>query len=912
MGCGNSSSNSRAVDQQELKSTGPQISSHAKGGSGQKPHVVVVGHGPVGQALISGLVEKGRGKFKISVLCEEPYPAYLRVKLSTFFEHRRADKLALTTEDWCRENGVELVYGQATKVDRKGKLVHFTANKSGDKGSLAYDKCVFSTGSKPFVPPIPGIAVEKPGIFVYRTIDHLYEIIERAKTSKKAVVIGGGLLGLEAAKAVVDLKLESHILEVAPTLMPVQLDPDAGKMLKSKIEAIGIKVHTGVKILGTETGPNGVTGIRILEDGKEYVQECDMIIVSTGIRPRQELAEDCGLDLGGAEGRPPSGIKVNHKLQCTNDPNCYAIGEVASLNGGMVYGMLSPGYQQAAVCVEHLCDANSTAKYDGSDLSTKLKLLGVDVASFGGSADFWFKRWYACDDAATVMNRVETDTEKGLYKKLVFTPDGKKLLGGILVGSVEEFTRLTSLSKQPDIGGLTPEDVMAGKTPKVNDGGDGTGLADSEDVCNCHCVKKSVIRQAIQGGCHDFASIKSATKAGTGCGSCISTGPQPKLLAHTLDKMGKTSIGMHRLLPFSAKEIEEIAKARGIKSFEALVEAIGVPGALQDKQIDACKEKMAPLIDRLFSGKKKGDGLDHLGQLKSLRQDLWEFVDEVNCNPIFLRLAWHDAGTYDKTKPSFPDRGGANGSIIYDPEINHGANNGLSKAVKYLESFKDDYPLVSWADLIQMAGAVGIEHAGGPKIRMKYGRKDVAGPEACPAHTSRGTAANAGLPDAEAPFGCGAPDAAGHLRNIFYRMGFNDQEIVALSGAHTIGRAFKERSGTVAEGYGEANACPYTRAVGVCPVRHDGMKGVGMPGGKSWTTKWLKFDNEYFQKHVYEEKDANLAWFSTDRALHQDDGFKPHFFRYRDDQNEFFKDFAAVMKKLSELGADWQAELYID
>eukprot|EP00747_Dinoflagellata_sp_TGD_P077482 gnl/TRDRNA2_/TRDRNA2_159612_c3_seq1.p1 gnl/TRDRNA2_/TRDRNA2_159612_c3~~gnl/TRDRNA2_/TRDRNA2_159612_c3_seq1.p1 ORF type:complete len:360 (-),score=77.74 gnl/TRDRNA2_/TRDRNA2_159612_c3_seq1:77-1156(-) len=358
------------------------------------------------------------------------------------------------------------------------------------------------------------------------------------------------------------------------------------------------------------------------------------------------------------------------------------------------------------------------------------------------------------------------------------------------------------------------------------------------------------------------------------------------------------------------KEIETLTKTRGLKSFEELVGALGCPGALQDiEDLATCKEKIAPLIDKLFSGKKKGDGLDMTGQLKSLKVDLWEFVDQMNCNPILLRLAWHDAGTYDKRISEFPARGGANGSIIYSPEIDHGANNGLSKAVRFLETFKDEYPLVSWADLIQMAGAVSIEHCGGPKIQMKYGRKD-SGPEGCPGRQSRGTGDNAGLPDAEAPYGCGSQTAAEHLRTIFNRMGFDDKGIVALSGAHTIGRAFNERSGLVKEGYGEAKACPYTKAVGICPVRKDAQAGVGMPGGKSWCKKWLTFDNEYFK--VYKENDPNLAWFSTDRALHEDEGFKPYFKLYAEDQSAFFADFATAMKQLSELGAEWSSEVTID
>ncbi|CAK8996303.1 unnamed protein product [Durusdinium trenchii] len=722
-----------------------------------------------------------------------------------------------------------------------------------------------------------------------------FKITERAKFSKKAVVIGGGLLGLEAAKAAYDLGLETTILEVAPHLMPVQLDLDAGKILQSKIEALGLKVKTGVKVLGVETGSDGLTGVKIEAEGQEETLEATLLIVGAGVRPRQELAEMSGLELGGR-----GGIKVDHRMRSATDEHVWAVGEIASFNGGMCYQLSAPGYTQAEILADHMTNPKAESKFADADLSTKLKLLGVDVASFGGSSDFWFKRQYS-SSGEEIMSKVSKDEAAGVYKKLVFTPDGTKLLGGILVGDISAFAPLTAVSKRSDLGGVSPDELMAGQMPKVDDGGDGTNLGDDDHVCNCHSVPKKVIRDAIMKGAHTFEEIKKCTKAGTGCGTCIRNGPQPKLLAHTLNAKG-VEAGVCKSLPFTHDDIEDLAKARQLKSYDELVSHLGYPSAAAESD----KTALGGLLDRI-GGKPKGEGLDHLGQLKALKEDLWKFVDKMNCNPILVRLAWHDAGTYDKSKTAFGERGGANGSIRFSPEISMGANNGLDKGVKYLEPFKADYPLVSYADLYQMAAAVSIEHAGGPKIDMKYGRKDASGPDDCPGRQSRGTADNAGLPDAEpgpdGAFGCGAKDAATHLRNIFYRMGFDDKGIVALSGAHTIGRAFKERSGTVKEGYGESSACPYTRSMPKgCPIRNDGGYGVGMPGGKSWTTKWLKFDNEYFQPSVYEEKDKDLLWLSSDRCLHQDEGFKQYFMLYKDDQAAFFRDFAEAYKQLSEQG----------
>mmetsp|Transcript_5993 Transcript_5993/g.13701 ORF Transcript_5993/g.13701 Transcript_5993/m.13701 type:complete len:309 (+) Transcript_5993:85-1011(+) len=284
------------------------------------------------------------------------------------------------------------------------------------------------------------------------------------------------------------------------------------------------------------------------------------------------------------------------------------------------------------------------------------------------------------------------------------------------------------------------------------------------------------------------------------------------------------------------------------------------------------------------------------------RKELLDFIDKNNCAPIMVRLAWHDSGNYDKRISAWPECGGANASIIFEPEINYGANAGLSKAVNLLKAFKAKYPAVSWADLIQMASACAIEVTGGPKIPMKYGRVDAKDGSACPGRTSRGTADNAGLPDAMAPFGCGASDAATHLRNIFNRMGFDDEGIVALSGAHTIGRAFKERSGTVENGYGDKTATKYTGSG--CPVRHDGKAGVGMSGGKSWTSNWLTFDNSYFKRPS--SADSDLIWFPTDTALHTDPKYKAHFDKFGGSKEAFFEAYSRAHKQLSELGSRFE------
>ncbi|CAM9647351.1 unnamed protein product [Chrysoparadoxa australica] len=265
------------------------------------------------------------------------------------------------------------------------------------------------------------------------------------------------------------------------------------------------------------------------------------------------------------------------------------------------------------------------------------------------------------------------------------------------------------------------------------------------------------------------------------------------------------------------------------------------------------------------------------------------------CNPILVRLAWHDSGTYDDTVGSaqFPKCGGANGSIRFTPELGHGANAGLINAIKLLEPIKEKHPNVGWADLIQMASATAIEMAGGPKIPMRYGRVDTSVAEDCPAEGN--------LPGAAGPFDDGSATPAEHLRKVFHRMGLNDQEIVALSGAHTLGRAWPDRSGTCPKGktgYTSGGHCPMTGS------KSGG--GLGKEGGMSWTCNWLKFDNSYFVELQHTEKDEDLLVLDTDKCLVEDEGFSQHAKLYAEDQDAFFAAYASAHAKLSELGSKFE------
>lgn len=290
--------------------------------------------------------------------------------------------------------------------------------------------------------------------------------------------------------------------------------------------------------------------------------------------------------------------------------------------------------------------------------------------------------------------------------------------------------------------------------------------------------------------------------------------------------------------------------------------------------------------------------------LDGAQQMIDAIIDEKNCNPFFVRLAWHDSGTYDDSlkEEEWPKAGGAIGSIRFKPEIQHGANAGLANAVELLEPVKAKFPDMSYADIFQMASARSIELAGGPKIDMKYGRVDASGPEQC---SPEGNLPD-GNPSSEGKYGgAGGTKSTedttpnGHLRKVFYRMGLNDEEIVALSGAHTFGRAYKDRSGVGAE---KTKFTDGSYKV----IRADGKEANYKPGGSPWTEQWLVFDNSYFTVIPDENADPELVKMQTDQTLFQDEGFRPYAEKFRDSQEEFFASYAKAHKKLSELGSKFE------
>jgi nitrite reductase (NADH) large subunit len=529
--------------------------------------IVVIGNGMVGHRFCERLVEFDVDRqYQIVTFCEEPRAAYDRVGLTQFFAHRNAQKLMLANLDWYQQNGIRLHIGdRATTIDRKRRRVR------SEKGvEIAYDIAVLATGSYPFVPSVPGI--KKVGVFVYRTIEDLERIIAYGQNIKRAAVIGGGLLGLEAAKATYDLGLETHVVEFAPRLMPRQIDEAGSKLLVSKIEALGVRVHLN-KNTKEVIGKNEVVGM-VFTDGEQL--DVDMIVVSAGIRPRDDLARDCGITVG-----ERGGVTVDDCLQ-TSDPSIFAIGEVA-LHRNMIYGLVAPGYEMAEVVAANLTGGQRT--FTASDMSTKLKLMGVDVASFGN--------YEAGPDKARPLTY--EDPFGGVYKKLLFSHDGSRLLGGVMVGDAADYGNLLMLSKSDKPLPVAPGELILGK----KDGAAVGGVESMDDVCqvcSCNNVSKGQICSAIrEQDLTTIGQVKSCTKAGTGCGGCMPL--VTDLLAAELKAAGKTvNKNLCEHFAFTRQELFEIVKIKQIESFDALVASHG-----KGHGCEICKPAVASILASLWN-----------------------------------------------------------------------------------------------------------------------------------------------------------------------------------------------------------------------------------------------------------------------------------------------------------------------
>ncbi|MEZ0111952.1 nitrite reductase (NADH) large subunit [Catenulispora sp. EB89] len=550
--------------------------------------VLVVGHGMVAHRFVSSLLEHGQPAPAVTVFGAEDRPAYDRVRLSSWFDDRDQASLHL---DPYPDGAVEVVSGVAVaSVDREARTV-----TAADGSVRSYDALVLATGSRPFVPPVENH--QAPGCFVYRTLDDVEAIAAYAAENGRGcgVVVGGGLLGLEAARALTSLGLKTTVVEFAPRLMPLQVDDGGAAALQGRIAELGVTLHTGTRLDKVLVDADGVaTAVRAIRGEDVETIEADLVVFAAGVRPEDGLARSSGLDVG-ARG----GIVVD-ELCRTSDPRVYAIGECALAADGRVYGLVAPGYQMAETVAAHLAELVEGRTFTGADTSTKLKLLGVEVASFGDA--------FGAEDGA--MSATYSDSRRRVYRKLTIAPDGR-LLGGILVGDAGDYGTLRALvGEQPP---AAPEALLL---PAGTAGSAGIGpsaLPDAAVLCSCHNVTKG----AICGAIHDLVEkgdgevtpkqIGGCTKAGTGCGSCATS---IKALIKSEGGGGSSALCEH--FTQTRSELYTIVRRDRVTTYAELLAKHGTAAKNVTDGCDVCKPAVGSILASLGGLLAEGDSKPHV------------------------------------------------------------------------------------------------------------------------------------------------------------------------------------------------------------------------------------------------------------------------------------------------------------
>jgi len=534
--------------------------------------LVVVGAGMVTQRLVEALDARGASaSWDIEVFGEESRPPYDRVALTSFFSDKDPEDLLLGDQDLWKRPGIRLHRNAAvTAIDRDAKTV------AALNQTISYDALVVATGSYAFVPPVKGS--DLPGSFVYRTVDDVAELRawvldrgEKLGRQVRGVVIGGGLLGLEAAGALTALGADTTVVEFADWLMPLQVDRAGGEALRRLIEQLGVKVMTSTATTEVKAGRDGRVGqMRFSDGGKLPV---DVVVFATGVRPRDELAREAGLDV-----HERGGIIADAACR-TSDDSIYAVGEVAFI-ADRIWGLVGPGYSMAEVVVDRLLGGQAT--FEGADLSTKLKLLGVDVASFGDA--------FAATSGS--LEVVYADPLAGVYKKLVMSDDASTLLGGMLVGDASSYASL-----RPMVGGALGSDPTAWLLPEGVEPPSGTALPDEANVCSCYNVSAGEIRGAVTDhACTNLAEVKACTKAGTGCGSCVNL--VKKLVDVQLVEAGiEVSNVLCEHFAFTRAQLFDIVRVSGISTFSELLDKHGT-----GRGCDICRPVAASILASLGKG----------------------------------------------------------------------------------------------------------------------------------------------------------------------------------------------------------------------------------------------------------------------------------------------------------------------
>ncbi|GAQ32542.1 nitrite reductase [NAD(P)H] large subunit [fad flavoprotein] NirB [Mycobacterium pseudoshottsii JCM 15466] len=556
-----------------------------------------MGHGMVGHRMVEALRARDTDdRWRVTVLAEEADAAYDRVGLTSYTETWDRAQLALPGNDYAGDERVRVLLNtRVTEIDRAAKSV-----VTADGTRHGYDALVLATGSYAFVPPVPGH--DLPGCHVYRTLDDLDAIHACAERALRdghggaGVVIGGGLLGLEAANALRQFGLQTHVIEMMPRLMAQQIDEAGGALLARMVSDLGIAVHvgTGTDSIESVEHSDGATSLRVRLAGGDVI-DAGALIFAAGIRPRDELARAAGLAIAERGG-------VLTDLSCqTSDPDIYAVGEVAAIEG-RCYGLVGPGYTSAEVVADRLL--NGVAEFPEADLSTKLKLLGVDVASFGD----------AMGATENCLEVAVNDAVNRTYAKLVLSDDAKTLLGGVLVGDASAYGVL-----RPMVGSELPGDPLALISPASGDGAGALGigaLPDSAQICSCNNVTKGELKCAIADGCADVPALKACTAAGTSCGSCV------PLLKQLLEAEGvEQSKALCEHFSQSRAELFQIISATEIRTFSGLLQRFG-----RGKGCDICKPVVASIL--------ASTGSDHIldGEQASLQDSNDHFLANIQKN----------------------------------------------------------------------------------------------------------------------------------------------------------------------------------------------------------------------------------------------------------------------------------------
>lgn len=535
----------------------------------QRTRLAVIGNGMAGVACVEQILKHGP-RFDITIFGDETHVNYNRIMLSSVLAGERSvEEITLNDWDWYRANDIDLRAGvRITAIDPAGKTL------TGDDGSVTgFDKLIIATGSAPFLPPIEG--VDKLGVFTFRNLDDTRGLLEGSRPGAKAVVIGGGLLGLEAARGLQVQGCAVTVVHLAPWLMERQLDEAGGRYLERKMQNLGVQVKTGAMTQAL-TGNGRVEGVR-LADGETL--DADLVVIAAGIRPNSGIGKIAGLEVN-------RGVVVDDYMR-TSHPDVYAVGECTE-HRGQCFGLVAPLMEQGKVLAAALCEVE-TKPFSASAPAAKLKIMGVDVFSAGET-----------DDSKEGVESVRyEDPSFGIYKKLLLRYN--KLVGVVLVGDASDSHRYVEWMR-------SGEDLSAQRKnlffpPAGADSGlDVAQMPDSETVCGCHGVSKGEIITAIhERGVNTMAQLKECTKASTGCGSCsgLCEGLL-KAVAPEFEEDGRRVLC--GCVPFSQEQLRDIIRSQKLKSVQEVLDVYGDGHGCQ-----VCKPALSYLVDVVWCGDHEED-----------------------------------------------------------------------------------------------------------------------------------------------------------------------------------------------------------------------------------------------------------------------------------------------------------------